>query len=137
MFTDHFLPLYDQEKRFIGVFLSPALWAKAEPIISPAIDRALEELDPSLKKESAEPMNDWEALAQFWDFQYPLPKDVSCDQCGNETPDWMQDTPRKFKLRSATIGGLVNFECQTCNARILKKHFKKHVDVECRPFIKK
>jgi len=100
VFTDHFLPLYDQEKKFIGVFLSPALWAKAEPIISPAIDRALEELDPSLKEETAEPMSDWEALAQFWDFQYPLPKDVSCEQCGNETPDWMQDTPRKFKLQT-------------------------------------
>lgn len=137
MFTDHFLPLYDQEKKFIGVFLSPALWAKTESIISPSIDKALEELDPSLKKEAAEPMKDWEAFAQYWDFQYPLPKDVHCEQCGNKSQDWMLDTPRKFKLRSATIGGLVNFECQTCNARILKKHFKKHVDVECRPFIKK
>lgn len=137
MFTDHFLPLYDQEKNFIGIYLSPALWAKAESTLSPAIDRALGELNPSLKREDVEPMKDWETLAQYWDFQYPMPTDVHCEHCGCASQDWRLDEPRKFRLRSATIGGLVNFECQTCNSRILKKHFKKHVDVECRPFIKK
>jgi len=137
VFTDHFLPLFDKDKKCIGVFLSPELWAKAESILSPAIDKALEDLNSSLKNEVPEPMNDWVALAQYWDFQYPMPTDVYCEQCGNKSHDWKLDEPRKFKLRSATIGGLVNFECQTCNSRILKKHFKKHVDVECRPFIKK
>jgi hypothetical protein len=137
VFTDHFLPLYDQDKKFIGIYLSPALWAQAESTLSPAIDRALTELNPSYKPDDAEPLADWEAFAQYWDFQYPMPTDVHCQQCGNKSKNWKQDEPRKFRLRSATIGGLVNFECQTCNSRILKKHFKKHVDVECRPFIKK
>lgn len=137
MLNDHFLPMYDKDRKLIGIFLSPALWAKAEAALSPAIDRVLEELNPALKKEDVEPMKDWENLAQYWDFQYPMPFDVHCEHCGNDSQNWKKDDPRKFTLRSATIGGLVNFECQKCNSRILKKHFKKHVDVECRPFIKK
>nr|WP_279343236.1 hypothetical protein [Fundidesulfovibrio terrae] len=121
----------------LGVFLSPELWAKAQAEISPAIDKALEELDPSTVKIPPEPMKDWELLAQYWDFQYELPVDVSCEHCGSSTQDWQKDEPRKFRLRTATLGGLANFECQKCRSRIIKKHFKNKVDVECRPYVEK
>lgn len=133
----HFQPVYDQDKNLLGVFLSPELWAKAQSAISPAIDKALEELDPSTVKIPPEPMKDWELLAQYWDFQYDLPVDVSCEHCGNSTQDWQKDEPRKFRLRTATLGGLANFECQKCRSRIIKKHFKNKVDVECRPYVEK
>lgn len=134
---NHFEPLFDQNRNLVGVWLSPELWRKAENALSPAIDKALEELDPTRRPETPEPMKDWEALLQYWDLAYPLPTDVFCEQCGAKTDNWMQDDPRLFRLRSATMGGLVNFECQGCRARIIKKHFKKHVDVECRPFVDK
>lgn len=136
-FTEHFQPLYDQDRNLLGVWLSPELWAKTEKALSPAIDKALEELSPTAKPEPPEPIKDWELLAQYWDFQYPLPTDVACEACGAKTEDWQADEPRKFRLRAASMGGLVNFECMGCRARILKKHFKKHVDVECRPFVQK
>lgn len=136
-FDSHFQPLYDYDRKLLGVWLSPELWAKAEKALSPAIDKALEELSPQPKKVLPEPMKDLELLLQYWDFQYPLPYDVHCEHCGAKTEDWRADEPRKFRLRTATLGGLLNFECQSCQARILKRHFKKHVDVECRPFIEK
>jgi len=101
------------------------------------IDQLLEELEPGKQAEPPEPLKDLELLAQYWDFPYPMPKDVHCTLCNAHTDDWQADEPRKFRLKSATLGGLVNFQCQGCQARILKKHFKKHVDVECRPFIEK
>lgn len=137
VFKEHFQPLYDQDKKLVGVWLSPELWAKAEALVSPALDKALAELSPKQEPILPEPMKDWEMLAQYWDFQYPMPSDVHCDLCGNATEDWRKDEPRKFLLRSANLGGLVNFQCQACRARVIKKHFKKHVDVECRPFVEK
>jgi len=134
---EHFQPLYDQNKNLVGVWLSPELWAKVGDAISPAIDKALEQLSPQPEKLLPEPIKDWEMLGQYWDFEYPLPTDVRCEHCGNETKDWLHDDPRKFRLRSANLGGLVNFQCQSCKARIIKKHFKKHVDVECRPYVDK
>jgi hypothetical protein len=133
----HFQPVYDQDKNLLGIFLSPELWVKAQKIISLAIDKALEELDPLSVKLPPEPIKDWEVLAQYWDYQYPLPMDVTCEHCGSSTQDWQKDEPRKFRLRSATLGGLANFECQACRSRIIKKHFKHKVDVTCQPFVEK
>lgn len=133
--TRHFQPLYDADRQLIGVWLSPELWLKAERALTPAIDQALAELEPA--PPPPEPMADWENLAQCWDFKYPMPFDVACENCGNTTPDWREDEPRKFRLRSANLGGLANFQCQKCQARIIKKHFKDHVDVQCRPFVTK
>jgi len=133
----HFQPVYDQDKNLLGIYLSPELWLKAQDELSPAIDKALEELDPTTVKLPPEPIKDWELLAQYWDFKYAMPTDVSCTLCGASTPDWQKDEPRKFRLRSATLGGLVNFECQGCKARIVKKHFPKHVDVACHPHSEK
>ncbi|WP_243310820.1 hypothetical protein [Fundidesulfovibrio agrisoli] len=134
---NHFEPLYDQDRNLVGIWLSPELWLKAQAALSPVIDKALEALSPESVKEQPEPIKDWEALIQFWDFDYPLPTDVSCKQCGSHTEDWQKDEPRVFRLRSASLGGLVNFQCQKCKARIIKKHFKKHIDVDCRPFVEK
>lgn len=136
-FDAHFLPLYDKNKNLIGVWLSPELWAKTQNALSPVIDKALEEIDPALVPEVPERMQDWELLAQYWDFQYPLPTDVYCEHCGAKTEDWRKDEPRKFKLRAATIGGLANFECLGCRARVIKKHFKNKVDVQCQPYVDK
>ncbi len=136
-FPDHFQPLYDQKGTLLGVWLSPELWKAAQSTLSPAIDKALEALSPQEKAPPPEPMKDWDLLAQYWDFQYPMPMDVRCELCNNQTGNWMADEPRKFRLKAANIGGLVSFECQSCRARIIKKHFKKHVDVETRPFIEK
>ena len=133
----HFQPLFDAEKKLVGVMLSPTLWAKIEADVSPIIDRALDALNPGQRPEPPEPVRDWESLAAMWDFPYPLTKDVACKNCGNTSDDWQNDEPRKFRLRAANMGGLVNFECLSCKARVIKRHFKKHVDVECRPFINK
>lgn len=133
----HFQPLFDEHRNLLGVLLSPDLWKKGEARLSPVIDALLNELEPGREAVQPEPIKDWELLAQYWDFQYPLPTDVQCSLCGAQTDNWQADEPRKFRLKSANIGGLVNFQCQGCQARIIKKHFKKHVDVDCRPFSEK
>ncbi len=135
VFPEHFTFLYDHDRKVIGILMSPELWAKTEKAISPIIDVALEELDPARVVELPEPMEALETLLKYWDFQYPMPYDVLCSNCSSTTENWKEDEPRKFRLRSATLSGLLNFECQQCKARILKKHFKKHVDVECRPYV--
>jgi len=134
---EHFKPLYDHERNVIGILLSPELWAKTEKAISPVIDAALEALSPQPRKLLPEPLEALETLLKYWDCKYPMPYDVACSHCGNATENWKEDEPRKFRLRSATLAGLLNFECQQCQAAIIKKHFKKHVDVECRPFVTK
>jgi hypothetical protein len=133
----HFQPLYDHDKKLLGIWISPQLWAKVESAVSGPIDEALEELSPQPQKVAPEPMKDWELLAQYWDWQYPMPTDVHCENCGSQSDDWQKDAPRKFRLCSATLGGLVNFECQGCRSHVIKKHFKKHIDVECRPYVEK
>lgn len=136
-FKEHFQPLYDQKRNLIGIWISPDLWQKGEDILSPAVDKALALLSPATEPEQPEPLKDLELLKQYWDYSYPLPTDVRCETCGAQTNDWQTDEPRKFRLRSATLGGLLNFECVQCRSRIIKKHFKKHVDVETRPYVAK
>jgi hypothetical protein len=136
-FKDNFQPLYDQHRNLIGIWLSPELWRKGEAILSPAVDKALELLAPAAAPELPEPLKDLELLKQYWDYAYPMPTDARCETCGAHTGDWQADEPRKFRLRSATLGGLLNLECVGCRSRIIKKHFKKHVDVETRPFVDK
>jgi tRNA(Ile2) C34 agmatinyltransferase TiaS len=58
---------------------------------------------------------------------------VTCGQCGQHTDDWLADEPRLFRLRTATLGGMVSFKCRQCKARIIKRHFKDKVDVETQP----
>jgi len=137
-FSDElFQLLYDQDRRMLGVYLHASLWEKVQARIVPILNQALEELDPAPPTAPVEPMADWDMLAQYWDFGYALTPDVACSNCGNSTDNWQEDSPRKFYLKAANLGGLVNFECQNCKARVIKRHFKKNVDVECRPFVEK
>lgn len=123
----HLVPLYTKEKELLGVYISPELWALAE-------DRILGTVSPFFKKdEPLEPIKDWEQLKSCWGFQYPVDLDVTCENCGNETSEWEKDEPRRFRLRAANLGGLVTFQCMECKAKILKRHFKKEIQVECKP----
>ncbi|WP_027720589.1 hypothetical protein [Maridesulfovibrio zosterae] len=125
---DSLTELFDKEGNQIGVLISADLWAQIKPHIKQFI--------PSeAPKERPEPIKDWEILKEYWDFPYPVDTDVHCEHCGTRTENWETDTPRKFKLASCNLGGLVSFKCQQCNARIVKKHFKNEITVECTPYI--
>lgn len=132
----HFQELFDGSGQSLGVLISAELWTRVREKVLPRIEAAYRELDPAgapSRPDRPEPLADWKTLLDYWDFTYPPSLDVHCDHCGAATADWSADAPRKFILRAANLGGLVNFECQSCHARILKKHFKKHVTVECLP----
>ena len=97
--------LYDDKGNFLGVFVSEELWTRTKDKIAPIFHAAI----PQKQSERKEPMADWEALKNYWDFKYPINYEVKCDLCGSETQDWTQDDPRKFKLLACNIGGLVRF----------------------------
>ncbi len=133
---NHFQPLYDEKQRLLGVVISPELWMAVEKKVNPIFDAALASLTgQEMKKaeEPPEPMKNFEQFKEYWDFPYELPYDVHCDHCGQKSENWLEDDPRKFRLRNANLGGLLCFTCMQCNASIAKKHFKKHVAVECSP----
>jgi len=130
--ASHVSLLYDHEKKFLGVFLSPEIWDLAQRDLAPILEKALDTLDPAdIPKAKPEPAKDWDNLTACWDFKYPLAKDVSCQACGARSDDWTADEPRVFRLVGANIAGLAAFSCQQCGAKTVKKHFKDHVVVEC------
>lgn len=134
----HVLELFDAAGTARGLLVSPELWASVKTQLLPVLQKAAQALDPAAcpqPEERPEPLADWETLLAAWDFGYPPAYDVSCQHCGSTTENWTQDTPRKFRLRAANLGGLVTFQCQSCRSLVLKKHFKKHVAVECQPFV--
>ena len=138
--SSHLLELFDAAGTPRGLLLSPELWAAVADQVRPILLKALPHVDPAYRpepEERPEPMDEWDTLLAYWDFAYPPSRDVTCEHCGNTTSDWTQDTPRKFRLRAANLGGQVTFQCQACRALVLKKHFKKHVAVECRPYVEK
>ena len=120
--SPHFLELFDAAGAPRGVLISPQLWDQCKEAVLPGLTKALYRLDPASRPE---------------DFTYPPTYDVHCDCCGAKTDDWRADTPRIFRLRNANLGGLVTFQCAACKALVLKKHFKKHLTVECKPYIEK
>jgi hypothetical protein len=128
-----FTILFDDQGALAGVFISPALWEHASgellPILSAASGQSSEE------PEVPEPMDDWNTLVEYWDFPYPPDKGVTCEHCGASTANWQADEPRLFRLKSATFGGLVSFQCQGCKARVTKRHFKDGVQCETTPFV--
>jgi hypothetical protein len=133
----HFLELIDAQDACHGVWLGPELWERLKDRILPLLESeqaAASKAEPELRPE---PMAEWETLLAYWDFTYPPAYDVTCEHCGNTTEDWRQDTPRKFRLRTANLGGLVTFQCQACQSLVLKKHFKKHITVECQPYVER
>ena len=129
--SDHINELYDKEGNLIGCLLSAEAWNYVK---SDTLSKLGLEEQTTNQPEIEEPLNDWETLKEYWDFQYPVDMDVSCECCGNTTEDWSQDDPRKFYLSSATLAGLVTFKCVQCQAKVLKRHFNNEIKVECRPF---
>ena len=119
--------LYDKSGNLIGALLTAEGWE----IVKNNFKEAPE------VNQRPEPLADWETLTQFWDFPYDVDYDVKCDHCGNETENWQNDEPRKFRLSSATLGGLTTFTCQSCQSRIIKRHFSDEITVECKPFTDK
>ncbi len=125
---DSITELFDKDGNIIGALITADMWVKIKPLIK-------DFLPEEAPKERPEPIGEWETLKEYWDFPYPVDTDVHCDLCGEETENWETDDPRKFRLMSCNLGGLVSFKCQKCNARIVKKHFKDEITVECRPYI--
>ncbi len=122
------LRTYDENGTFLGVFIPASCWDSLDPgLQSQLLDQY------KTKQEIKEPLADWDTLVSCWDFPYPVDLDVHCNLCGNSTRDWQQDDPRKFILKAANLGGLVSFECTSCQARIRKNHFKDVIDVQCTP----
>ncbi len=134
-----FMELFDVKGNLFSVQISADLWTKVKVQVEPLLYEALGTKPDSIPPvdDKPEPMNDFALLLEYWDFAYPPTYDVACELCGASTDDWRADEPRKFILKAANIGGLVNFQCQNCNARVIKRYFKKHASTECRPFIEK
>ncbi|MBU1002477.1 MAG: hypothetical protein KKE73_08130 [Proteobacteria bacterium] len=134
MFSEKsYLTLFDDSGESAGVWISPELWEQAKDQLQPILAEICGETAAPWPV-IPEPMEDWEALKQYWDLPYPLSLDVDCGHCGAHSDDWQADTPRLFRLKAANFGGLTTFECQTCQARILKKHFKDGLQCETIPF---
>lgn len=128
--SDHINELYDKDGNLIGTLLSAEAWNHVKNDILSAL--GLEELAPAAPVH--EPVGDWETLKQYWDYQYPVDTDVTCDHCGNATEDWAADEPRRFHLTAANLAGLVSFKCVNCQSKIVKKHFNNEIKIECTPF---
>lgn len=125
------LPLHDASGRLLGVLISPELWPKVEK----AVRAAAQASRPAPVQ--PEPLKDWEELKSFWDFPYPVDTDVTCGQCGASTQDWTADEPRVFRLKACNLGGLVSFECQSCQARVTKRHFKDKIQSQTTPYVER
>ncbi len=128
MTTTEIIHAFDAQGKPLGVFIPNAVWEQLNPTVKQA-------LTPNRAKlqEIKEPLADWDMLVSCWDFPYPVDTDVHCQLCENQTQDWKADTPRKFLLKAANLGGLVSFECCQCQARVRKNHFKDTIDVSCTP----
>lgn len=122
--------LYDDKKQFLGVLLSPEFWEEAKSVIQPLLDKK----DEANEAEAPEPVGDWKMLLDYWDFQYPPDTRVECEACGNTTEDWTKPEGKTFRLKAANLGGLVNFQCMNCRARVIKRHFRDHYRFECHPY---
>ncbi|BBD09382.1 hypothetical protein [Desulfovibrio ferrophilus] len=128
-----YLTLFDDNGDCAGVWISPELWEQAKDQLQPILSELCDE--PAAAPDVfPEPMEDWQCFIDYWDLPYPLTMDVDCDHCGAHTDDWQKDAPRLFRLKAASLGGLTTFECQTCQARIMKKHFKDGLKSETVPY---
>lgn len=128
--SEHINELYDKDGNLIGALLTAEAWSAVKDQVYNSLGIAKEEV----VQEVSEPIADWEMLQEYWDFQYPVDTDVSCENCGNSTEDWAKDEPRRFFLSSANLAGLVAFKCAKCQAKIVKRHFKDEITTECTPF---
>ena len=128
--SDHINELYDKDGNLVGALLTAEAWNHVRDTVLAAL--GLEE-KPAVQ-EIPEPLSDWEMLKEYWDFSYPVDMDVACESCGTTTEDWSADEPRRFRLTSANLAGLVSFLCIGCKAKIVKKHVKDEIVTECTPF---
>ncbi len=122
--------LFDGNGNAVGAYVDAAAWEAVREAVLELLAR-----HAPLQEERPEPLQDWETLKQYWDFPYPVDMDVACTVCGSSTEDWSKDEPRKFRLSTATLAGLVSFECRQCRARVMKKHFKSHIKTEVHPYL--
>jgi len=125
-----FQEIFDADGACLGAILGPEAWSFVRDQILSCFQAAA-----VITPDVVEPLQDWEDLVKFWDFKYPVDVDVCCAVCGNTTSDWRQDTPRKFNLTAANLGGLVTFKCCGCQCKIMKRHFKDTIKVETKPFL--
>ncbi|OGR38797.1 MAG: hypothetical protein A2051_10815 [Desulfovibrionales bacterium GWA2_65_9] len=123
-----FQEIFDAQGQPLGAILGPEAWASVREVVLQHFP------GPAAPAEILEPLDDWRALVQNWDFRYPIDLDVTCPLCGNQSADWEHDSPRKFMLNAANMGGLVSFLCLSCQARIIKRHFYDVIKVEVLPF---
>ena len=128
--SDHINELFDKDGNLIGALLSADAWAA----VSRDVYALLGVDSPAVVEETPEPTSDWETLKEYWDFPYPVDTDVHCEICGAKTDNWEADDPRVFRLTAANLAGLVSFKCVQCEAKVVKKHFKDEIKVECTPF---
>ena len=147
MLTKPLQSLYNHDGELVGVLLSPELWDQVKDAILPHLDElpsastcgAKRAKSPGqgparpLQRILPEPMEDWQTLVDYWDFRYPVTAEAHCEHCGAATEDWTKDEPRKFTLKACNLGGLVALECNACEARITKRHFKDHITYDCKP----
>ncbi len=131
MSNDHITELFDKHGNLIGCLLSADAWAAARPHVHKLLNMEPEPV------QRPEPIADWDMLKEYWDFPYSVDTDVHCENCGVRTEDWQKDDPRKFRLSSANLAGLVSFTCQQCQSKIIKKHFKDEITSETIPFQEK
>ena len=129
--SDHITELFDKDGNLIGALLTAPAWTAVRDQVMSCL--GIQETPAVVEK--PEPLADWETLQQYWDFPYPVDTDVACEHCGNSTEEWAADDPRKFRLTSANLAGLVSFKCMNCRAKVVKKHFKDKISTECTPFI--
>jgi len=120
------LYLYDAKGALCCVQLSPKLWERAK-------HHVLKAQEARAAVETPEPLDAWEEFKTYWDFKYPFCADVECPHCGARCDDWEHDPARRFRLRTASLGGLLVFRCTVCGASIRKKHFKDHMVFEMTP----
>lgn len=136
--TKPYMELFDDQGASQGLWISAELWDQVSgavlPILREAAGDSADAIAPEPDPEVAEPMADWNMLMEYWDFSYPLEPAAACSECGSNTSDWLADEPRKFRLKSATFGGLVSFQCLACKARVVKRHFKDGIEEETIPF---
>ncbi len=123
--------LYDAKGNLLGAYVSKELWLKIKDQVLDLVEP--KQSDSPKSWDLKEPLEDWELFKKNWDFKYPYDFSVKCDICGNHTDNWEEDKEKKFYLTAASLSGLVSFRCVVCGSKIVKKHFKDKITVECIP----
>lgn len=120
MKIDEIMKLFDASGNFTGVFVPAALWDKLEKHLD----------KPALPDNGGDDLDGFRELLESWSFAYPYDPAVSCPSCGQKSDDWRVDPERPFRLSSASLGGLMVFQCARCGATIRHKYFRRHVAKE-------